>query len=96
MTQVLAMPAPEDLAEGRVRLQDISGYTEAVDIWGVGVLAYELMAGRPPFEVSDAQGTADLIMHSQAEIFPTDWSANYINFIKQVGSRMQSYCRLLV
>jgi len=78
------MPAPEDLAEGRVRLQDILGYTEAVDIWGVGVLAYELMAGRPPFEVSDPQGTADLIMHGQVENFPIACSANCISFIKQV------------
>ncbi len=105
------MPAPEDLAEGRVRLQDISGYTEAVDIWGVGVLAYELMAGRPPFEVSDAQGTADLIMHAQVESFPMACSANCISFIKQIaayfvidpnacpvceGFRMQSCCHLLV
>ncbi|KAA6427136.1 MAG: serine threonine kinase [Trebouxia sp. A1-2] len=80
---VLAMPAPEDLAEGRVRLQDISGYTEAVDVWGVGVLTYELMAGRPPFEVSDAQGTADLIMHGQVQNFPMACSADCISFIKQ-------------
>lgn len=78
------MPAPEDLAEGRVRLQDISGYTEAVDVWGVGVLTYELMAGRPPFEVSDAQGTADLIMHGQVQNFPMACSADCISFIKQV------------
>ncbi|DBB04479.1 hypothetical protein WJX77_005926 [Trebouxia sp. C0004] len=81
--EVLAMPAPEDLAEGRVRLQDISGYTEAVDVWGVGVLAYELMAGRPPFELSDAQGTADLIMHGQVDNFPMACSAKCISFIKQ-------------
>lgn len=105
------MPAPEDLAEGRVRLQDISGYTEAVDIWGVGVLAYELMAGRPPFEVSDAQGTADLIRHGHVGNFPPACSANCISFIKQIaayfvidpnacpvceGFRMQSCCHLLV
>ncbi len=80
------MPAPEDLGEGRVRLQHISGYTEAVDIWGVGVLAYELMSGRPPFEVSEAQGTADLIMRAQVDNFPLACSANCISFIKQVAA----------
>jgi serine/threonine protein kinase len=25
------------------------GYNESVDVWGVGVLAYELLVGRAPF-----------------------------------------------
>lgn len=25
-------------------------YTNKVDVWGVGVLAYELLSGRTPFE----------------------------------------------
>ncbi len=79
------MPAPEDFAAGRVRLQDIAGYTEKVDIWAVGVLVFELMAGRPPFEVSNAQGTADLIMHAQLDKFPVACSGNCIGFIKQVS-----------
>ena len=33
------------------------GYTNKVDCWSVGVLAYEVLVGRPPFEaVRAAQG----------------------------------------
>ena len=84
MVQVLSMPAPEDVTQGRVRLQDISGYTDKVDIWAVGVLVFELMAGRPPFEVPDAQGTAHLIMHAPVPTFPPGCSHNCISFIQQV------------
>ena len=80
------MPAPEDYAEGRVRLQDVMGYNEKVDIWGVGVLVYELLQGRPPFEVATAQATADLIMHSQLESFPAGCSSQCADFISQVCS----------
>ena len=79
------MPAPEDFTAGRVQLEDVSGYTEKVDIWAVGVLVYELMAGRPPFEVSDAQGTADLIMYGQVEGFPGACSGLCIDFMQQVS-----------
>jgi aurora kinase len=33
-----------------------------VDVWAVGVLAYELVVGKPPFEVEDEAQTASLIM----------------------------------
>ena len=39
------------------------GYTEAVDAWAVGVLAYELLVGRPPFEKESRDETYALIMH---------------------------------
>lgn len=79
------MPAPEDFTAGRVQLEDVSGYTEKVDVWAVGVLVYELMAGRPPFEVSDAQGTADLIMYGQVGGFPRACSGLCVSFIQQVS-----------
>ena len=30
-------------------MQITSGYTNRVDIWGVGVTAFELLSGNPPF-----------------------------------------------
>lgn len=32
---------------------DPKGYTKAVDWWGVGILAFELMTGDPPFQADD-------------------------------------------
>ena len=32
-------------------------YTEKVDLWCVGILTYEFLVGRPPFETEDANQT---------------------------------------
>ena len=34
-------------------------YDESVDVWCIGVLAYEMLVGRAPFESSDRQA----VMH---------------------------------
>jgi serine/threonine protein kinase len=39
---------PEYLAPEVLREQK-AGYGKAVDYWGIGILAYELLAGYPPF-----------------------------------------------
>ncbi|KAG2450867.1 hypothetical protein HYH02_004700 [Chlamydomonas schloesseri] len=36
-------------------------YTAAVDSWAVGVLAYELLVGRPPFEAPEREGVEECI-----------------------------------
>ena len=46
---MLAIPTPDELAAGKRPTQ--LPYNEKVDVWGVGVLCYELLVGRPPFEV---------------------------------------------
>lgn len=38
-------------------------YTAAVDAWAVGVLAYELLVGRPPFEAAERDGVEECIRH---------------------------------
>lgn len=45
-------------------------YGPPVDVWAAGVLAYELVVGRPPFEVEDEAQTAALIMYSDNVKFP--------------------------
>lgn len=48
----------------------VAPYGPPVDVWAAGVLAYELVAGRPPFEVEDEAQTAALIMYSDGVKFP--------------------------
>jgi serine/threonine protein kinase len=54
------------------------------DIWACGVLAYELLVGRPPFEVEDESETRKRIMFETTIKFPPTVSTEAINFIKTV------------
>eukprot|EP00877_Chromochloris_zofingiensis_P012129 jgi/Chrzof1/716/Cz01g26040.t1 len=57
-------------------------YTQKVDIWACGILAYELLVGRPPFEVEDEVETKKKIMYENTLRFPPHVSQDAINFIK--------------
>jgi serine/threonine protein kinase len=50
--------------------RSVAPYGPSVDVWAAGVLAYELVCGRPPFEVEDEAQTAALIMYSDSLKFP--------------------------
>lgn len=42
-----------------------------VDVWAVGVLAFELLVGKPPFEVDDEARTVNMILTCTKIPFPT-------------------------
>lgn len=42
------------------------GYSSLVDCWAAGVLAYELLTGRPPFEQDTREATCEHIMYHKA------------------------------
>lgn len=53
-----------------------------VDVWATGILAYELVVGRPPFEVNDEVQTATMIMFSNNIVYPPKHSALWADFVK--------------
>lgn len=53
-----------------------------VDVWATGILAYELVVGRPPFEVNDEVQTATMIMFSNNVMYPPKYSALWADFVK--------------
>ncbi len=69
-------------------MDGVGAIAAQVDVWAVGVLAYELVVGKPPFEVQDEAQTASLIMHSDDIRFPpptqrqsTALWADFVRFI---------------
>lgn len=42
-----------------------------VDVWAVGILAFELLVGKPPFEVDDEARTVNMILTCTKIPFPT-------------------------
>ncbi|GIL94825.1 hypothetical protein Vretimale_953 [Volvox reticuliferus] len=61
--------------------QDVSlAYTTAVDVWSVGILAYELLVGFPPMLV-DAEGRVIRGINRSMISFPSSLSAGARDFI---------------
>ncbi|KRX05181.1 Protein kinase-like domain [Pseudocohnilembus persalinus] len=58
------------------------GYDNRVDVWGIGVLAYELCCGRPPFESRSREQTLQKITHLDFK-FPEFFSKELKDFIQK-------------
>lgn len=63
-------------------MHNVSYYGPKVDTWSVGILAYELLVGRPPFEVEGERETALRIMFDDNITFPPNLSLEAVSFIK--------------
>ena len=58
-------------------------YDEKVDLWCLGVLCYEFLVGKPPFETSSVTATRVLI-RTVSVVFPPYVSSEARDFIFKV------------
>ena len=58
-------------------------YNYRTDIWSIGVLAYEFLAGKPPFEKRSRMDTLNSIMNCEL-FFPDDMSPDAKDFISKL------------
>jgi serine/threonine protein kinase len=99
LTTILACPQVISLPnhEQRIALESKNGtgdtvyYGPPVDIWAVGVLAYELLVGRPPFEVEEERDTVMRIMYHTDIEFPCYVSKSAQAFILEVSRPVSQY-----
>ena len=55
-----------------------------IDVWAVGILAFELLVGKPPFEVDDEAKTVNMILTCNKIPFPQRCSPLWSDFVRQV------------
>ena len=86
--QVLSIPSALAADEGVAEASPdaLRVYDEKVDVWATGVLVFELLAGRPPFEVEDPKETAKRILAGEAAKFPVHVSAHARDFVTRALS----------
>ena len=56
-------------------------YDSKVDWWSLGILTYEMLAGRPPFADDDEEKIFEMIK-TQEPKFPSRMSANSSSLVK--------------
>ncbi|GAQ86022.1 hypothetical protein KFL_002660030 [Klebsormidium nitens] len=97
--EVLQMPSTNDGSDpdlpspvGSPRAAE-RGYDSKVDVWACGILAYELLCGKPPFEVPDRRETCRKIISEELpgkEGWPRFLSPESIRFINQATHKTPS------
>lgn len=65
----------------------VKGYTNKVDCWSVGVLAYELLTGKAPFAAKTAMETIRRLKGKGSITWPTNVSPAAIDFMSKALAR---------
>jgi serine/threonine protein kinase len=73
---------------------DGSPYSKAVDYWSLGIVLYQLLIGKPPFEFNGDFAKLLHAIQSQKVLYPTELiSENAILFLEGVSA---NYHQLLI
>jgi len=69
------------------------GHDEKVDVWGIGVLLFEMIIGKPPFQSTNLAQLTLKILNTDIKKFVHDWNRDYPDLF---SSRVQDLiCMLL-
>eukprot|EP00892_Ulva_mutabilis_P000440 jgi/Ulvmu1/10397/UM061_0081.1 len=74
----------QDATPEQLSIRNIVPYSSKVDVWATGVLAFELVTGRPPFEVDNESETVKLILTSDDIKYPSWFSSEWASFVRTV------------
>ena len=81
------LTCPEKSRPEENKEKAIYGYTQSVDAWAMGVLAYECLAGKPPFERATRTETYEHIMYKKHSC-PGYFSKQSADFILRALSKV--------
>eukprot|EP00245_Coleochaete_scutata_P013780 TRINITY_DN570_c0_g1_i1.p1 TRINITY_DN570_c0_g1~~TRINITY_DN570_c0_g1_i1.p1 ORF type:complete len:524 (+),score=91.38 TRINITY_DN570_c0_g1_i1:427-1998(+) len=82
--EILKMPGHDDHEDSDRRLNPEespdprTSYDGKVDVWACGILAYEMVLGKPPFEVPGKRATCNLILNQELPL-PSGWPDHVSN-----------------
>ena len=69
-------------------------YSPAVDAWAMGILAYELLLGHPPFEKDSRAETYEHIMYCKPP-FPASMPAGAHSFVTTALAKVKCGCSVV-
>ena len=69
------------MAPELIRANDQKMYAKQIDVWSLGIVAYELAEGNPPY--NDAPSTRIMfnIVQNEAPRIGDNWSADFRDFV---------------
>ena len=83
--QVLVCPEKSRPQENKD--QALLTYTHAVDVWAIGILAFECLCGKPPFERASRTETYEYIMYRRQQC-PNYFTQHSVDFIHRALSKV--------
>lgn len=80
----MKLPSADLIISGKVRPDDVEAVDEKVDIWAMGVVIYELLTGRSPFEGDDKEAIKKNIRDYRMRKLPSFLSPEATDFIMKM------------